>query len=331
MIRLLCLWLLLILVPAHAGEAETELRLLPASVQKKLAQRPRPARGSYDLAFDFYDGPDPERALLIGSESLFAVPLRNGRFAITLDIPPSLRRYREIWLNIQAAPGGTDAYANLSRRNLPIKTAEQQRISGKLRVSGTILDRKGSLVLGPYETVWLHPPKRRTQVAQSTKPAEKKPPPPKPPATVFERIQRDLGIQPTEIRVNASLNRHWPGVVFPVHGSGQLLGLMKADNGQAVESPPDSLLFLLEIADTDAVLLAALQGTDNGFPLKLRFSARGKPAWMEIQFTHARLLEYHRLDPGLYSLRIHPGDMNLRYRPAATNPLAVLDTPEPAG
>ncbi len=293
------------------------------AARQQRPRRPKPARGSYDLAFDFYDGPDPEKATLIGSDNQFAVPLRQERFAITLPIPPSLRHRREIWLNIQAAPGGTDHYVNLSPRNLPVKTRQQNRVSGKLRVSGTILDKQGRLVLGPYETVWLmpRPQSQPVQVAR-TKPKDSPKPPP-PPATVLERIARDLGLTPGRFLTHASLESLWPLERFPVYGGNQLLELLQPANGQPVPQAPTSLLFLMEIPDRDAVVLETLLHREPGFDLRLEWTdLQGERNWLRVKLRDVHLREVHRLDEDLYSLRVEPGSFSLEYQTASTQPLA---------
>lgn len=317
--------LILLLLSLHAWPqpvmADTRLSMTQEPAVQQRRQRPKPARGSYDLAFDFYDGPDPETATLIGSENQFAVPLRQGRFAITLPIPASLRRKPQIWLNVQAAPGGTDHYVNLSPRNLPVKTSRQNRVSSRLRISGTILDKKGHLLLGPYETVWLFPASHH-QPVQVTRQAPKTQPPP-PPATVLERIQRDLGLQAGQFHATARLEHLWPFRDFPLYGGDQLLNLLQPENGKAVERLPENLLFLLEIPDTDAVLLETLLHREPGFILQLDWTGNNEnDHWLRIELEVAQLLEVHRLDPNLYSLRIHAEYFNLQYRSASTRALA---------
>lgn len=292
-----------------------------AQTRQQRPRRPKPARGSYDLAFDFYDGPDPDKATLIGSDNQFAIPLRQGRFAITLNIPPSLRHRREIWLNIQAAPGGTDHYINLSPRNLPVKTRKQNRVSSKLRVSGTILDKQGRLVLGPYETVWLLPKTSRPAV-QIARPKATETPKPPPPANTLERIQRDLGLQPGQFLAHASLDLLWPLEQFRIYGGNQLLELIQPTNGQPVEQPPASLLFMMEMPDHDALALEALLHRESGFNLKLSWTDLHKEKiWLRVHLRDVHLREIHRLDDHLYSLRIEPGTFSLEYKTASTTPL----------
>ncbi len=320
---LACLLLLCLSCPAPSAEPQTGLRLSTEVPSRKVPTRPgrpKPARGSFDLAFDFYDGPDPDKDRLIGSESQFAVPLRKGRFAITIPMPPSLRRQPEIWLNIQAAPGGTGHYVNLSRRNLPVKTARQHRVSSRLRISGTILNRKGQLVLGPYETVWLLPQSKERVVQKPMKKTTPAAPPP--PASVLERIRRDLGQQPGQFQATARLDTLWPLEAFPVYGGIQLLELLEPASGKAVEKPPENLLFMLEIPDRDAVALEALIHREGGFDLQLAFSdLNGRRQWLTIRLQAARLEEVHRLGEDLYSLRLDPGQLSLEYKTASTRPV----------
>ncbi len=138
--RALFVWVLLLCLAAEGFAAGIAVPKAPVKV-----------RGNYDLAFDFYDGPGAQ-ANLVASEARLALPIRNGRFSVSLHPPSSSFATGDVWLQITASPGGTDQYHLLLTS--PLKIQQPPGAEANLIVSGVILRDSQKLALSKQRSAW---------------------------------------------------------------------------------------------------------------------------------------------------------------------------------
>ena len=74
-----------------------------------------PASGSFDLKFRLYDGPDPNSAFLLGTDTHCALPIVQGLMAAELEFGNVFSAGEKLWLEISAFPAGDcTTFTNLS-------------------------------------------------------------------------------------------------------------------------------------------------------------------------------------------------------------------------
>lgn len=341
-VQILLIIIILALVPRIADSAVLEVVDQQGSSQP---QRPPVAKGNFDLAFDIYDGKNPEQAGLIATDSKYAIPLRNGRFAVTIPFPKELQTTPELWLQIQAAEGGTGQFMPLNEDSLPVKSNIQTRVSSQLQISGKILQKSGQFVLGPYETRWLTD-KSITQpsvnLAQNKK-SNKKPDLEKPTpelvikrkkfTSVLARIQQDLQLNVGEFSGFMKYPVNWGLEPVPVFASYQILDLMDPDNTFARSELPASIVFMTSMDEEMAARFMASKFFKNPISLSFEYQKNTDSLpFLTLDLEQSQIVNVAYVDHAhLAVVKVKPSQVNIRYVPASTEAIELSMQFSPSG
>lgn len=301
------------------------------ATEAKAADQSVPARGNFDFAFDIFDSGKPQAAL-VASDSKFAIPLRKGRFAITVDVPKALLDVDELWLQIQAGPGGTGAYENVSGQSLALKTTGQKIQSTKFLVSGTVMETADGLALLKPQVRWIGNRKKEdvedVQIVQLPSremhlPEEDGRPGVAGKKTFLTKLREDTGLEIDDIRARISSVR-FADLELTAFATHQIMELVDPETMDLRSGARLMLVFLVRADHEEQESLAEISHKDEVFDLKVEYrDRRAGNVFLTVQLDNVALQHLGLLEKGrLASLSLRPGSIRIDYQPKKSEKIA---------